>query len=316
MLDLTARPIATNLPACHGYGERRWRASAMPTLMLMLAVSGILTQGAGTAHGEAIDVPNGSFESPLAPRVSPFARPAFYNDGGANGWIQVAPPEWWSFGDVPWDQSAGVFFNVDGALNIENADGEQLVFMFGTPDLAIYQELDATFEQGRSYTLRVGVRGGSGGMPIDAPLEVSLYFRNEFDEITTVAATTFLNDTLGSPTALLDVEVELDTVAPDAPWAGESIGILIRPLVELDEIELQGGTWGIDNVRLEAQPDAIIIGDTDQDGDVDLIDYASWQDCLYGPDILIVGSCENRDFNDDQSVDLYDYAIFQSALTD
>jgi len=262
---------------------------------------------------EMIDVPNASFEAPLAPRVSPFARPAFVAPDD-DDWLQTPVPAWWTFGAVPWDQSAGVFFNVPGALNISNADGEQVVFMFGTPDLGIYQDLATAYEIGRSYHLTVAIRGGSGGMPLDAPIEISLYYRDDSDDVIPFATTKFLNDNVGSPTNLLDVMVEAPAVGPGDPWACRDIGTMILVAVKLDEPHLQGGTWGIDNVRLESRDADRAAGDFNSDGQTDLEDYGHFGSCMIGPELAIM--CCNRlsDIDGDGDADLADYALLSGAF--
>lgn len=206
---------------------------------------------AGVAGAAPIAVPNSSFETPEAPPVSPFAIPAYFTTTD-DSWIQAPVPGWWPLTAVEWDQSLGVFLNVPGPLNITNADGDQLVFLFATPDLGISQDLAATYEEGNAYELTVALRGGSGGMPQDSPIAVTLYYRDGGDNIVPIASTEFLNDSTSSPTSLLDVSVSIPPVDAADAWFGQNIGIQIQSTVGLDEPELQGGTWGIDNVRLES----------------------------------------------------------------
>jgi len=57
-------------------------------------------------------------------------------------------------------------------------------------------------------------------------------------------------------------------------------------------------------------------GDFDGDGDVDLDDFASWDDCMTGPDDPPYGEgCAAFDFDTDYDVDLTDFAAFQEAFT-
>ena len=212
-----------------------------------------LTGASAASRAEPISVPNHSFESPLAPTVSPFAIPAFTAPDD-DDWLQTPVPGWWPATPAEWDQSAGVFFNVPGEQHITNADGDQLAYIFATPDMGVYQDLETTYEIGRSYRLTVALRGGSGGMPLGSPVEVSLYYRDGGNNIVPVAATEFLNEHSGSPTSLLDVIVDVPTVLPGDAWANQNIGVRILSTVELGEPELQGGTWGIDRVRLDAGP--------------------------------------------------------------
>ena len=97
-------------------------------------------------------------------------------------------------------------------------------------------------------------------MPIGAPIGIQLYYRDGSNAIVPIAMTEFLNENTGSPTELLDVTALLPTVLPTDAWAGENIGIRILSTVELQEVNLQGGTWGIDNVRLTAIPEPASVG--------------------------------------------------------
>ena len=57
-------------------------------------------------------------------------------------------------------------------------------------------------------------------------------------------------------------------------------------------------------------------GDFDDDGDVDLEDFANWDDCMTGPDGAPYESgCEAFDTESDGDVDLRDFAGFQEAFT-
>ena len=57
-------------------------------------------------------------------------------------------------------------------------------------------------------------------------------------------------------------------------------------------------------------------GDFDCDGDVDLVDFAAWPDCMTGPDAGPVPTgCEAVDFDMDDDVDLPDFAAFQALRT-
>lgn len=228
--------------------KRQWQVS--------LLVGVLCTAGGAAARADAVTVPNYSFESPLAPRVSPFAMPAF-SGSDTDDWIESPMPFWWPATIVEWNQSAGVFFNVPGLQHINNADGEQVAYMFAVPDMGITQDLAATYEVNRSYELRVALRGGSGGMPLGSPVEVSLYYRNGANNIVSIGATEFLNDNTGSPTSLVDVVVNLPPVMPGDAWAGKNIGIQIRSSVALNQPELQAGTWGIDNVRLNSENSSV-----------------------------------------------------------
>ncbi len=55
-------------------------------------------------------------------------------------------------------------------------------------------------------------------------------------------------------------------------------------------------------------------GDCDDDGDVDLIDYACFHDCLTGPNGGLLPGCEPFDFDGDNDTDVFDFAELQVAF--
>ncbi len=56
-------------------------------------------------------------------------------------------------------------------------------------------------------------------------------------------------------------------------------------------------------------------GDADEDGDVDLVDYASFESCMSGPDTTPGSGCDVFDFDQDVDVDLEDFERFQNYFT-
>ena len=72
------------------------------------------------------------------------------------------------------------------------------------------------------------------------------------------------------------------------------------------------GDWAELTCNMCSCPDR---GDFDADGDVDLDDYAYWDDCMTGPDMGPYAlQCALLDFEPDGDVDLADFAGFQEAL--
>ena len=57
-------------------------------------------------------------------------------------------------------------------------------------------------------------------------------------------------------------------------------------------------------------------GDADDDGDVDLEDFAAMFLCLSGPGGGVAPGCQNLDTNNDDDVDLADFATFQAMFED
>lgn len=60
---------------------------------------------------------------------------------------------------------------------------------------------------------------------------------------------------------------------------------------------------------------ACVPADFDRDGDVDLVDFRSFQTCFNGPNRAYAsGGCENADFDGDADVDLTDFGVFQTCF--
>ena len=74
--------------------------------------------------------------------------------------------------------------------------------------------------------------------------------------------------------------------------------------------ELAGGFWPAITDGCPA-----LFGDSNGDGDVDLDDYSVFQACLAGAGSGLGAGCECLDLDDNGSVDLLDFAEFQVAFT-
>ncbi len=73
----------------------------------------------------------------------------------------------------------------------------------------------------------------------------------------------------------------------------------------VDEVEIRDGL---------IRHDPALDGDTDRDGDIDLSDFSSFQDCFNGPNRApLTGGCGYGDFDKDGDVDLTDFAILQAC---
>jgi hypothetical protein len=212
----------------------------------------------GMLRAERITVPNGSFESPPTPYATPLV----------DAWQQNPPV---NLGD-PNTFQTGVFSNQPPAdpTHIDNCDGSQGAFLFTYPQVALFQDYDstdyanptpthafaATFDVGKSYTLTVGVIGGTNlayPMQEGTTLELSLYYRDDAGNKTNVAATIITNSgaLFPSSTHFVDFQVHVPAVLAADPWAGRHIGVQLLSTVGY---ELMGGYWDLDNVRLIAGP--------------------------------------------------------------
>jgi hypothetical protein len=224
----------------------------------------VLAACAGSLRGSALNLPNASFETPEAPRVSPYAFPDM------DSWAKSPQPFWYDPSqnyDTPWDYLMGTFYNVPypGAF-IDNCDGSQAAFLFALPDIALFQDynsisgtnttpshaFNAKYDINHAYSLTVGVIGGVNGAPplyIGATLQLSFYYRDAASNMITVAATTITNSIqlFSTNTHFVDFSVEVPGVLPTDPWAGQNIGVQIASTVGFN---LANGYWDLDNVRL------------------------------------------------------------------
>lgn len=209
---------------------------------------------------EEIEIPNGSFESPIVPPVSPYATPEM------TAWSKTPQPAWYDPSqndDTPWAFLTGTFFNVPfPGQFIENADGNQACFLFALPEAGIlidYESVSGTnglpdhvfeaqFTPGKGYRLTAGFVGGGGGMQPGASIELALYYRDG-SNLVTVASTNvvYSREVFPTNTYLVDYSAILPDVRETDPWAGRPIGVRI---VSTTPIQLASGYWDVDHVRL------------------------------------------------------------------
>jgi len=229
-------------------------------------VVGIVALGACAPHLRAgtVSLPNASFESPTAPRISPYA----FSD--VDCWQKSLQPTWYDPStnyNTPGDYLTGTFYNgpFPGVV-IDNCDGEQAAFLFALPEVALFQDYNsvygtnmtpshafhAKFNINSAYRLTVGVIGSVYGSPPlyeGATLTLSLYYRDASSNMVTVAAATVTNSAELFPTNthFVDFSVYVPGVRPTNSWAGQYIGVEIASTVRPDIV---GGYWDLDNVRL------------------------------------------------------------------
>jgi hypothetical protein len=228
-----------------------------PTFMAFLFGLAAMLALAGGVHAGNVYVPNYSFESPDIGTNSPYAAPVL------DSWQESPQPIWYNpadFGGSPWEDLFGTFYNLPDFTNssgtnntyIDNCDGVQAAFLFALPQVAIFQDLGATFTVGDSYTLTVALIGGGGGMTNGSTLQLSLYYLDASNDMVTVAETTVTNTITNFPseTHFVDFAVQVPGVQTNDPWAGQNIGIQILATPDFDNPGSWGGFWDVDNVRL------------------------------------------------------------------
>ncbi|PWU21657.1 MAG: hypothetical protein C5B50_01205 [Verrucomicrobia bacterium] len=218
------------------------------------------TVPARLASPGTINIPNYSFESPATSYVSI----------NIDSWQKSPKPDWYQeSGGFLWTQLTGIFKNTPpgSSDHIDNCDGNQALWLFAVPEVALFQDYDstdwhnlppnhqfnATFTPGKSYHLTVGVIGTGGGMLQGATLELSLYYRDAASNHIVVGVTSLTNDptVFSNNTHLVDCRVDTATVKSADPWAGQHIGIQFKSTVSTN---LQGGYWDLDNARLLEGP--------------------------------------------------------------
>ncbi len=212
---------------------------------------------AGVVCAGTVYVPNYSFELPVIGTNSPYAAPVL------ESWQESSQPSWYvpaDYGGSPWADLVGTFYNVPNFTNstatnasyIDNCDGVQAAFLFALPQVAMAEDLGATFNAGKSYTLTVGVIGGGGGMAQNSTFQLSLYYRDASSNIVNVAATTITNTAANFPTEthFVDFHVQVPGVQSTNSWAGRNIGIQLLATPDTNNPQAYGGYWDVDNVRL------------------------------------------------------------------
>jgi len=248
------------------------------TFVAVVVGIGAMALGANKLQGEAIYIPNASFESPETPFV----------DINIDSW-QKPPKPWWydESGGYLWSQLTGVFLNVPPTdpAHIDNCDGNQAAWLFAVPEVELFQDLTAAFEVGQSYHLAVGIIGGGGNMKDDVPIEIRLYYRDAEDKKVTVGATTFTYDSdAGYVKHFNDVRLDIPPVKPTSPWAGKNIGVQVLSTLTLADLDPDtgraGGYWVLDNIHLtKSGPGPDFTGDSS----VNLEDFAvmaqQWLSC-------------------------------------
>ncbi len=189
----------------------------------------------------SIAIDNASFEAPV---LDPNGFPAV---PFVDQWIEIDV-------DTLASANTGVFANTAAESwdHINNADGQQLVFLGSEQGNAMEQDLTATYGVGCDYRLTVAVGissrfAPSSEVPVDI-LELVLFYRDGADVVDIVSQPV---DATGlSPHSTTDVSLHLPTVQSGDAWADMTISVALR------SIGMPGGFWVLDHVRLaQSLPD-------------------------------------------------------------
>jgi len=115
----------------------------------------------------------------------------------------------------------------------------------------------------------------------------------------------------GDNDADIDAQLGGDQPLPDVDVLGNP-----RFADDPDTVDAGQGTPPIVDMGAYEFPVPGVPGDQDGDGDVDLVDFGLWQDCLTGPDAgPYAEGCGNADFDGDLDVDLDDFSAFELLFT-
>jgi len=230
---------------------------AVPALLLF----GVTLLGSFRAIAQPIAVPNFSFESQTAPPFYP------YVNTSVDSWQKAPEPAYWpsvqtNYG-IPWNGTAGVFLDVNPYVN---HDGSQVGYILNFPGVALFQDystsathdFNVTYTVGRSYNMTIGVFGKDSLTP-GSTLQLSVYYRDNSDNIVNVSSTTltYSSDAFpmstNSPLSLIDFNVNVPTVQASDAWAGQHMGIELLSNTPLGLSS--AGNWDFDNVRLTETPE-------------------------------------------------------------
>lgn len=199
------------------------------------------------AFGGSINIPNFSFEMPPVERnkENPFGALPFLDDWDETA---VGPAD-------EFDQNTGVFLNTDNmsADHITNCHLDRLGFFSSLIGNNLRQAVADTYLVGVSYTFTLAV-GKSANFPVgnSEQLQIALFY---FDSgVEQIIASTTINGSQVGTTTLSDFSVAIPAVQVSDAWAGEPIGVLIRPS-PTDPNDADGeGFWNVDFVRVDTNP--------------------------------------------------------------
>jgi hypothetical protein len=225
--------------------DMEWRRKEPPVFTLKKSVLSLLMLSA-IAAADPIAIPNFSFEMPPVTRddQNPFGALPYIDD-----WDEtlVGPAD-------EFDQNTGVFLNTDPGSpdRITNANSDRLAFMSSLIGNTIRQNLAATYQVGQGYEFTVAI-GKSSTFPVGSTeqLQVALFYVNGGSE--QIIASTMVSGSSVGTTTLSDISVTLQNVAPGDPWAGQPVGVMVRPAVTDNDNDGEG-FWNIDFARLERTP--------------------------------------------------------------
>lgn len=224
-----------------------------------VVLTALATITAGTAGAASIPIPNGSFESGLAPAPTDNP-PVGFN---VTAWERTPEPEYWAgvSGGNPWFTTVGLF---QSPFFYTNTDGSQAAYVLGTPLAGLFQDhsvnaaFDAKFQAGQSYEFTLGLFGK--GLSEGSLLSLGLYYLNDSNvavplnsTFVSYSASTFVEDgNPATPNQFIDYSVSIPIVQAGDAWNDKYIGVSIQALSNTNPGFVY---WDIDHARLQAVPE-------------------------------------------------------------
>ncbi len=227
-----------------------WAAAAM--------VIGVLA-----VHADPIAIPNGDF-------LSPDANSGFYARPDIAVWQKATTPGWWVYGDGAWDQTTGVFYNIDPTLIdptlentfIDNLVSAQAAFLFAQPEVELFQVIGAKFEVGNSYQLTFGMLSSTpatpftGAVKLGTEFDAVLYYLDDLNNRVAVGTKTVVNSSsIANRTHLTEFVLDIPVVDVNDAWAEKNIGVQF--ISRSSDETNSGGVWDLGNVQLSFTAGAV-----------------------------------------------------------
>jgi hypothetical protein len=171
---------------------------------------------------------------------------------------------------------------------------EKLGFVSQTPDLRfaqpLFQEVDGSAP---------GLIAGLGGCTLERPLSETNGLTIKWVRVAQVTLKAWPVPCAGRDCPPITTWITLGPAAGESAAYGEG------------KVDCSAILYG----SLELRVHAGVPPDIDQDGDVDLADLGSLQQCASGPSIALVAGCDRMDLDADGDVDQNDFGVFQRCFS-
>lgn len=239
----------------------------------------------------------------------------FASGGNVVGGLNLPVGSVWFPAGAPEEEQAGIVFLQDSV---------------GAGPGGLTQVLDSVLEANTRYTLSVAVGDIASGV---GPPPCSVFGFFDLDgfpgyRVQLLAGGVVVGEDDNSLADLLSDGVFLESttvvdIGADHPQIGAALEVRLINLNMEDTPLHPGIEVDFDDIRLTAESIDGLVGDLDDDGDVDLVDFGLFQLCFSGacaeapciPALYDEAMCSAADADVDGDVDLTDFGGFQLAFT-